>query len=290
MTVDRSWVIAAALAIGFVACGDSASETATTTEAPRSTCPAEGCEFEEISDLIYADDALVNVYRPTQEGPWPVVVFVHGFGGSKSDDRLGWGFAENGVVAYLPSVSNEPPHLETIQNVACAVRYARATSADHGGDPDEIVVVGFSSGAAAGAVAALSGDDHTTGCVETGVSALPDAFVGYDGVYDWAHTETPREFHLLEQDDPETWTAIDPYAHVGENPGLVVRLIHGVDDDLEWFEPRPQVSEDLYQALLDAGYDVELTLIEGAGHSSGFAGVPQFDEMVAQTLAIVEPT
>jgi len=45
-------------------------------------------------------------------------------------------------------------------------------------------------------------------------------------------------------------------------------------------------SEDFHQALLDADYDIEHTLIEGAPHSLGSAGLKQFDEIVTQTLAV----
>lgn len=45
-------------------------------------------------------------------------------------------------------------------------------------------------------------------------------------------------------------------------PEVEIRLIHGIDIDSAWYDIPPEVSEELYQALLDAGYDVELTLVE----------------------------
>ena len=45
------------------------------------------------------------------------------------------------------------------------------------------------------------------------------------------------------------------------------------------------VPEEFRQALVDAGHDdVEVILIDGARHSAGYPGAPQFDAMVEQAL------
>lgn len=281
-------------ALVVAGCGGSGEdEPASSAKVVAETVPVDTAgatmdDYEVVVDLTYADGALVDVYRPVLEGPWPVIVFAHGMGGSKNDPNIGRGFAPYGAVVYQVDLADEPPFLETVEQVACAVRYARATATDHGGDPNNVALVGFSMGATAGAVVGLTGDDYTAGCVETGASALPDAFIGYEGPYDWAHGEYPGELHLLEESDPEVWAAVDPYAHIGEHPDLVVRLIHGVDGDVSWYDVRPQVSEDFERALSAAGYDVKLTFVEGASHSVGFAGVAQFDEIVEQTLSTTD--
>lgn len=43
-----------------------------------------------------------------------------------------------------------------------------------------------------------------------------------------------------------------------------MRLIHGDDTDVAWHEVPRAVSVEFSQALLEAGYDVELTLLEDA--------------------------
>lgn len=276
---------------------EDASSTTTTITATTSTSGASEtedtstpqiAEYEVTSDLTYADGVLLDVYHPTAEGPWPVVVFAPGKGvGKNIVGYFGSSYAERGAVAFVLTMSDDPPFLETVQDIACAVRYARVTAADYGGDPDTVTLVGFSLGASAGAVAALSGDDHTEGCVETDASALPHAFVGYEGPYDWAHTDYPLGLELLEQDDPVLWAAIDPYAHVGRNPDLIVRLIHGVDENVVWYDVPPEVSEEYQQALAVAGHDVEVVLVDGAGHSAD-PGDPQFDAIVTQALTVAD--
>jgi dipeptidyl aminopeptidase/acylaminoacyl peptidase len=96
----------------------------------------------------------------------------------------------------------------------------------------------------------------------------------------------PIELQALEQSDPDVWEAINPYSHLGRHPELIVRLIQGVDDDVSPFDVPPYVSEGFFEALSHAGYDVELTLVDGASHSIGLTGNPQFDAIVAQTMAV----
>jgi hypothetical protein len=73
---------------------------------------------------------------------------------------------------------------------------------------------------------------------------------------------------------------------VGQNPDLVVRLIHGdyvdtpVDDPVSW-------SQEFAELLADAGYDVEFTLVEGAAHSGIDSETsPAFDVIVDTTLEV----
>ncbi len=75
--------------------------------------------------------------------------------------------------------------------------------------------------------------------------------------------------HLsLKDDDPELWQAINPYSHIGRNPELQVRLLHGDAGGVIWWETPLGASIEFHQALADAGYDVELIVVEGASHSA----------------------
>ncbi len=160
------------------------------------------------------------------------------------------------------------PHLIGITRIACAVRFARATAADYGGDPSRITLMGNAEGASAGAVAALAGDDFEGECVVTDASARVDALVGYEGSYDYVTTvyHSSMDHTTLKETDPELWEAINPYSHIGRNPGLQIRLIHGDDSDSRWYDIAPEVSIEFHRALADAGYDVELAVVENASH------------------------
>jgi acetyl esterase/lipase len=138
------------------------------------------------------------------------------------------------------------------------------------GDPGWITLVGNSAGAATGAVVALAGDDFEGDCFVTDASALLDALVAFEGPYDYATTvyNSYYDHTILKDEDPELWEAINPYSHIGRNPDLQVRLVYGDDADVAWYDVLPEVSIEFHQALADAGYDVELILVEGAVHNA----------------------
>jgi pimeloyl-ACP methyl ester carboxylesterase len=271
---------AACLAVGTTGCGE---------EPAASTCPDGGCSVESVDDIAYAEDAVLGVHAPTDSGPWPVIVLAHGKGGGTSSTALlADAIAAEGAVVYDPTLPDEPPFLATTEHLACAVRFARSTAAGHGGDAERVTIVGHSMGAYTGSLVALAGDDYDDdGCVTDGGSAVADALVGYEGPYDHAlNPEYPFDLPALERADHDVWTAVNPYEHVGGNPDLIVRLIQGVDDDVSPFDVHPRTAEDFDRTLADAGYDVELELIEGAGHSYGTPGLPQWEAIVERTMEV----
>ena len=73
-------------------------------------------------------------------------------------------------------------------------------------------------------------------------------------------------FGALKQEDPERSESNYPYSHIGGNPDLVVRLIHGDYTDPEWYEIPRQDSVDFHQALAEAGYDAEVPILVGSPH------------------------
>lgn len=212
----------------------------------------------------------LDVYTPGEPGPWPVVVVVHGLYQDKfSFAPLAEAIASEGAVVFNISVDMTFPFGTAIEEVACAVRFSRAMAADYGGDETRITLIGNSAGAVTGAVVAMAGDDFAEDCVVTEGSALVDALVGYEGPYNWATQPVfndAGDFVTLGEEDPELLETINPYSHIGGNPDLVVRLIHGDDTDAEWYEVPRQVSVEFHQALAEAGYSAELTLLDGPSH------------------------
>jgi arylformamidase len=110
-------------------------------------------------DVAYGPDARhrLDLYGAAGDVPKPVLLFVHGGGfvlGDKGD--TGWANAAVGRMAarrgWIGAVMNyrlAPDHLwpAGAQDVGAAVDYLRAHVADHGGDPERIVVMGTSAGA-----------------------------------------------------------------------------------------------------------------------------------------------
>lgn len=104
----------------------------------------------------------LDVYRPDAAGaapvPAPILVFVHGGGFLKGDkgDNGSWSNANVGRMAaaarFVGVVINyrlAPDHQWPAgpEDVAAVVDWLKAHAADHGGDPERIVLAGTSAGA-----------------------------------------------------------------------------------------------------------------------------------------------
>jgi pimeloyl-ACP methyl ester carboxylesterase len=65
---------------------------------------------------------------------------------------------------------------DSISDVRCAVRYARATTEEYGGDPGRVVVVGHSQGGLLALDIALQPDEEAEACLADG-SGKPDGVI-----------------------------------------------------------------------------------------------------------------
>jgi acetyl esterase/lipase len=226
----------------------------------------------------YGSVQTLDVYAPTEPGTWPVVVFAHRLNEWKElYADLSQAIAEQGAVVFAvnwPVVytgeameENGVRFRESYETLVCAVRFAHAMASDYGGDPDRVALAGFEMGGAYGAYTALVGDDSDrlwqefasarggptsqVDCVAGGGSAHVDAFVGIAGCY--------NRVDQLQEKDPELWELNSIYTHLGENPDLKVRLIHGEDDH----ECPYEFADRLDSSLAKAGYDTALTAFDG---------------------------
>ncbi|WP_062526240.1 alpha/beta hydrolase family protein [Demequina rhizosphaerae] len=251
-----------------------------------STCPTEGCDLTEARTLAYTEPASVlremSVIAPTLDGSWPVVILAHGTSQHRSAvSDWATGIAAEGALTYNVAWPSGGGAAEaSAQNLACAVSVAVDDAEAHGGDTSRVVFVGHSLGAAIGAAAALGGGGHLDECaVPEGDDALPDAFVGYEGPYDHATVDYTNDRAPL---DPPGDAAADPYAQIGGNPDLVLRLLHGDAEDFSWFDVPLSVSEDFAAALREAGYDAEVVVVEGGEHIEIWEDSPPQQAVVAQ--------
>ena len=295
-------LLAAALVVTVVtACGSgdpdvstgsptrSGATDATTTEPDRTTTgAATDPALTRKVEYSTTSGRQLDIHQPAGAGPFPVAVVVHGAAQNRSNfSSLASALAAEGVLVYNVDVAMAVPFDETMAGIACAVRFAAATAADHGGDPGHLTLVGNSAGASAGLIVALAGDEVARDCVADDPVTL-DAVVGYEGPYDWATTVYgPIDLPAVEATEPDLWAAADPYTHLGGNPDLVVRLLHGDDTGRAWYEIPRAVSVDMHGALVDAGYDAEITLIDGANHTAiTGSGTDAFDATVDRVLEV----
>lgn len=103
-----------------------------------------------------------RIYRPADDGPLPVVIFIHGggwIGGSLDsfDEPCAQLARRAGAVVVSPDyrLAPEHPFPAATDDTVAAVLWAAEHIAEFGGDPDRIAVGGESAGANLAAVAAL---------------------------------------------------------------------------------------------------------------------------------------
>jgi len=247
-------------------------------------------------DLRYIGFELLDVYTSSSPATGrPVIVTLHGCCGDKQDlSLLAYRLAEDGAVVFNASwrtLRRGGGFPVSYQDVACAVRFARATATDRGGDPRRITVVGWSDGALPGAVVANAGDDFPGDCPVEGASALPDAFVGVSGFPGWSgrggavdpglvNEDTVRFFGGTPATAARAWSAGNAYTDLGRNRGLQVRLVIGGDD--------PLLAENVCfaRASQRAGHETKLTVVRNAAELSLIAprtpeGRAAVDEIMA---------
>jgi len=115
-----------------------------------------------VREIAYGTDPLqkldVITVAPTPGAPKPVVMFLHGGGFERGDKRqpgspfydniMLW-LAQQGMVGVNMNYRLAPKHVwpAAHEDLAAAVRWVQANIAQHGGDPDRLVLWGTSAGA-----------------------------------------------------------------------------------------------------------------------------------------------
>ena len=244
-------------------------------------------------DVAYAsasETQKLDLYLPEGDGPFPVVISVHGGGfmmGDKADAMGTTGFdqllAEGYAVAAVNyRLSGEANFPAAIEDVKAATRWLRANAAKYNLDPDNfgawgasaggnlVALLGTSCGAADIEGAALGNADQSS-CIQAVVDWFgPTDFLQMDAQF--AGTSCPQTHDAADspesqylgapvQDVPELAAQANPITYVTAGaPAFLIQ--HGTAD----CNVPPQQSQLLYDALTAAGADAMLTLIDGAGH------------------------
>ena len=258
-------------------------------------------------DVTYASASptqKLDVYLPAGDGPFPVVIDVHGGGfmmGDKSnpagtDELLANGYAVASVDYRLSGEAKAPAQ---IQDIKAAVRFLRANAGEYKLDSQRFAAFGQSAG---GDLVALLG----TSC---GVEALEGVDLGntdqsscVQAVVDWFG---PTDFLQMDQQFAGTSCPANHDDASSPESQLVGAPIQTVPDKVQLVNPityvsakappfliqhgtadcnvPPQQSQLLYDALAPVigAENVTLTLLEGAGH-----GGAQFSDAANMQLVL----
>jgi acetyl esterase/lipase len=251
-TVRFPLVIVAATAVVAMGCSSGTTEStpaavdapATTTSTVRTTVPATTTAVDQATttssvsddgvtitkDIVFLEmgghEYLVDMYLPAGDGPWPVVVALHGATVFKSNSILtviAKAAAEAGMLVFAPNWVSEWPALsaEFLRSeesvLPCALAFAQQQATELGGDPSRSVVYGHSGGATSGAQWVLGPiRDLPPGCLAQTPPVTPAGAVFGDAEYflhatwwDKAFDEDPGEMQAIaaETVDPAFWAA-----------------------------------------------------------------------------------
>lgn len=144
-SIVKAFLVMVLLSIGLIGCS--------TRQMLNTVTPSSGYSVANNVTYDIAHNLKLDVYTPDTAQNAPVVIFYHGGRwqhGDKSDDRfVGQALAAMGFVAVVPNTRLYPPahYKDFLHDSAQAVAWTRKFAKSYGGNPDQIVLMGFSSGA-----------------------------------------------------------------------------------------------------------------------------------------------
>jgi acetyl esterase/lipase len=205
----------------------------------------------------------LDVYYPPQASAAPVVVFFHGGRwslGNKTDFRfVGQALSSRGFIAVIPNVRKYPQvrFPDFVDDAAHAVRWARENARSYGGDPDQLFVMGHSSGAHIAALLALNPEYlKAAGADREQLRGM----IGLAGAYDFMPITAPDLRDLF--GPVERFRYAQPVFYVdGQNPPLL--LMHGRNDDVI----PAKNTESLARQTAKSGGPVETVLYDSLSHA-----------------------
>jgi acetyl esterase/lipase len=287
--MDIGRKIALLISVGLIAtsCG-----SATATDDPDepslegSTVEAVDIEIRTRGDILSTDPSNERAQMGTLripsdlDGSSPLVVLLHGAGGPtlSSLEDMAVAVANRGVpvlnASWVASIAHPQ---EGSADAVCAVAFAYQQAASWGADPDKIIVMGHSGGGHVGMIAALA-PEAVPECPAAS-DAHVWAYIGLAG--DPGAAALGGNAYGFWKDDPEILAVMDANRHIGGNPDLITRFVHGTADTTVKIERTVAFS----QALIDAGYDSLHIPVDGGSHSD--PAIPTTDAGI-EVLRVLE--
>jgi acetyl esterase/lipase len=176
---------------------------------------------------------------------------------------VGRRLAAHGVLTVVADYRTWPAagFPDFVHDAARATAWAREHAAAYGGDPRRIYLAGHSAGAQ---IAALLGTDSRYLQAQGFAASALAGVIGLSGPYEFDITGKLRQVFGAQAQWPDAM----PIRFVdGDEPRFL--LVHGRSD--RTVESRDSV--DLAAALEAAGVEVELLLLDGAGHVAPIAAL-----------------
>jgi acetyl esterase/lipase len=241
----------------------------------------------------------LDIYFPTDgnsNGPWPVVVYIHGGGWTQGDKTQGKWLANwlnpYGYAVVLVNYRMYPDFYfpAFIEDPKCAVRFLRAHAREYSLNPRRMAAWGSSAG---GHLALLLGTTNKNVGWDVGEypgqSSRVQAVVDIAGPTDLTVRGTPNLEPLIRLAFNAVPKDRGPYSPVtyasADDPPIF--MVHGDQDDVVQL----QQSKTMYDALIQVGGQAQLVIAKNGTHSMTAAGnkpmtpsMPEILEMARQFL------
>jgi len=251
-------------------------------------------DVEDVEYLRHGDKALLaRIYRPRGEGPFPLVIDLHGGAWTKKDRTSDAGtdepLAKSGVVVVALDFRMPPDgkYPASLQDVNYAIRWCKSRAAELRTSPDRIGILGVSSGGHQAMLAAMRPRDARYSALALPGHESLDASVGAVilcwpvidplGRYRYAKNFKEQGQHL---DHAENWIAShdkywqDENEMAEGNPTLALERGEKVEmppaiyiqGTADLAHPKPS-REQFIASYRKAGGSVELHLFEDVGEA-----------------------
>jgi acetyl esterase len=132
-------------------------------------------DIESIDDVLIesfeGQDLTVDIHRPQGDGPFPILVYLHGggwiLGTPKTHRKLAFRFAEAGFLVFNVHyrLAPEHPFPAAYDDCVTALKWVHENAAAYGGDVSRIAVGGDSAGGNLTAAIAAADDANLIKCI-----------------------------------------------------------------------------------------------------------------------------
>lgn len=221
-------------------------------------------QWEKQTDIRFGEieRRQLDIYRPTTEGPHPVLIFIHGgswYYGSKDDyPWLGRRFASEGYLTVVVNYRLAPEfgYDDFMADVAAAVAYTHENAEDWGGDPETLFLAGHSAGAYNAVQVALAPEFLEA---EGLTPEIIDGVVGISGPYSFLplDSDVTRDAFGKAQD----LEATQPVNRLSADAPPML-FLHGTDDDVV----SPENSTEMAKLLTEKGAPASSRLYTDIDH------------------------